>query len=57
MIRKEIPLERQPRIVALTADAFKENAQKCMDCGMDKVLTKPINKKELSEVLQGLSCR
>jgi CheY-like chemotaxis protein len=45
MIRKEIPVERQPQIVALTADAFKENAQKCLDCGMDKVLTKPyVNK-------------
>jgi two-component system, sensor histidine kinase len=32
----------QPRIVALTASVLKEQHQRCIDAGMDAVLTKPI---------------
>ena len=41
MIRQRVAKENQPIIVALTADAFKENAQRCLDSGMDYVLYKP----------------
>jgi CheY-like chemotaxis protein len=41
MIRQRVPKADQPKIIALTADAFKENAQRCMDSGMDFVLYKP----------------
>ena len=40
-IRKEIAADKQPIIVALTADAFQENAENCLAVGMQKVLTKP----------------
>lgn len=33
---------KQPRIVAVTANVFKEDQQKCFDAGMDAFLSKPI---------------
>lgn len=39
----------QPSIVALTAHAFDEEMQACLDAGMDDFLTKPIRKAALLE--------
>jgi CheY-like chemotaxis protein len=44
VIRREIDSNQQPAIIAITADAFKENAAKCLSSGMDDVVTKPIDK-------------
>jgi CheY-like chemotaxis protein len=41
IIRKTIPKERQPMIVALTANAFQESRDECLKAGMDDVFTKP----------------
>ena len=38
-------------IVALTANAFKEDRQKCMDSGMDDFLAKPIDLQKLQATL------
>ena len=38
-------------IIALTAHAMSDNRQKCLDEGMDDFLTKPVNIKELADVL------
>jgi CheY-like chemotaxis protein len=39
-------------IVALTADVTQENIDKCLTAGINKVLSKPIRRNELSEVLR-----
>jgi len=44
--RKRIP------IIALTANAFKEDIEKCISAGMDDHLGKPIDESELFEKLE-----
>jgi len=41
-------------IVALTANAMKEDEQRCLDAGMDAYLTKPLRSKRLVRVLAPL---
>eukprot|EP01117_Protostelium_nocturnum_P021067 TRINITY_DN9_c0_g1_i1.p1 TRINITY_DN9_c0_g1~~TRINITY_DN9_c0_g1_i1.p1 ORF type:complete len:1029 (+),score=368.94 TRINITY_DN9_c0_g1_i1:126-3212(+) len=50
-IRSNLPQEKQPKIFALTADVFTENREMCMEAGMNEILTKPINQKDLKEAL------
>ena len=38
-------------IVALTADAYEEDRQRCLDSGMDDFLPKPVNFRQLQDVL------
>jgi HPt (histidine-containing phosphotransfer) domain-containing protein len=44
---------RRTRIVALTASAMKENAQRCLSAGADAFLTKPFQLEALREALAG----
>ncbi len=39
-------------IIAMTADAFSEDIQKCLACGMNAHLAKPVDLKEFFRVLQ-----
>lgn len=38
-------------IVAMTANAMKEDRDRCIDCGMDDYLSKPIRKEDLAQKL------
>ena len=53
-IRQWEAANARPRlpIVAITADAFQENRERCESAGMDEVLTKPILLSALREVLE-----
>lgn len=51
---RELPLRPQPRIVALTANAFEEDKQAVFDAGMDRYLSKPVRFQQLQEELCGV---
>lgn len=51
-IRTSLPLDRQPRIVAMTAFAFQEDLEDCLAAGMDDFLSKPIQPDRLAAVLE-----
>jgi CheY-like chemotaxis protein len=53
-IRAELPPERQPHIVAVTANALEENREACFAAGMDEFLAKPVLLDVLREVLARL---
>ncbi|MEM7017530.1 MAG: response regulator [Pseudomonadota bacterium] len=50
-INEEIPANKRPRIVALTAEASAESQHACRDAGMDDYLAKPIEREELLDIL------
>jgi CheY-like chemotaxis protein len=52
-VRQELPRERQPYILALTAAALKSDRESSVAAGMDGFLTKPIRVKELETHLLG----
>ena len=45
--------DNRPRIIALTANAMREDKENCFEAGMDEYLTKPFKR---SELLDAISC-
>ena len=39
-------------IIAMTADAFSEDIKRCLDCGMNAHIAKPIDVREVSRILE-----
>lgn len=52
-IRRCVPTGRQPRILALTANAMAEDRDRCRAAGMDGFLPKPIRPERLRAALAG----
>ncbi len=44
-------------IIAVTADAFSEDIQRCLDAGMDAHIAKPIDPQKLLEVIRNVKSR
>jgi signal transduction histidine kinase/CheY-like chemotaxis protein len=56
-IRAELPADRQPRIVAMTANALVEDREASLAAGMDDHLAKPVRAEELADVLTRVKVR
>jgi signal transduction histidine kinase/CheY-like chemotaxis protein/HPt (histidine-containing phosphotransfer) domain-containing protein len=56
-IRSQLSAERQPRIVALTAGALREDRERCLEAGMDDHLAKPLRADELAQALDRATVR
>ncbi len=50
-IQQEIPKDRQPIIIAMTAFAMDEDKQRCLDAGMQDYISKPILIEDIQHII------
>jgi CheY-like chemotaxis protein len=50
-IKKQLPPERTPRIIAVTANSMKEDHEKYLEAGLDDCIIKPFRVQNLIEVI------
>ena len=53
-IRRRFPAERQPKIIALTANALEGDRELCIAAGMDDYISKPVKLHEIAAAIRGL---
>ncbi|HZP61149.1 MAG TPA: response regulator, partial [Opitutaceae bacterium] len=51
-IRRRLAPERQPKIVAVTANALKGDRELCLNAGMNDYITKPIKLDEIRDAIR-----
>lgn len=51
-IRERLPVDRQPRIIGMTANAFENAKQECFTAGMDDYVSKPFTLEDLAAALR-----
>ncbi|MFO1449081.1 MAG: ATP-binding protein [Opitutaceae bacterium] len=51
-IRRRFAITRQPKIVALTANALQGDRELCLTAGMDDYITKPVKLTDIAAVIQ-----
>jgi CheY-like chemotaxis protein len=51
-IRRTLPANRQPCIVALTANAMSSDRDRCLEVGMNGFITKPVKLFEIADFIR-----
>ncbi len=54
IIVRQLPKEKRPVIIAMTANAMESDRQRCLDAGMDTFISKPFMMGELVKVLKSV---